>query len=50
MVLEAVAKMGYQGVEFAGYYGRTAGQLGNLLDQNGLKCCGSISGSKPPGR
>ncbi len=41
MVLEAVAKMGYQGVEFAGYYGRTAEQLKELLDQNGLKCCGS---------
>ncbi len=40
-VLEAVAEMGYQGVEFAGYYGHTAQQLRELLDQNGLKCCGS---------
>ncbi|NQT40113.1 MAG: sugar phosphate isomerase/epimerase [Planctomycetes bacterium] len=40
-VLEAVAKMGYQGVEFAGYYGRNAEQLRKLLDDNGLKCCGS---------
>jgi sugar phosphate isomerase/epimerase len=40
-VLEAVAKMGYAGVEFAGYYGRTADDLRKLLDQNGLKCCGT---------
>ena len=40
-VLEAVAKMGYQGVEFAGYYGRDAKQLRKLLDDNGLKCCGT---------
>ncbi len=40
-VLEAVAEMGYEGVEFAGYYDRTAGELRKLLDQNGLKCCGT---------
>ena len=40
-VLAAVGKMGYQGVEFAGYHGRTAAQLRKLLDQNGLKCCGT---------
>lgn len=40
-VLEAVAGMGYAGVEFAGYYGRTAEQLRELLDQSGLKCCGT---------
>lgn len=40
-VLEAVAKMGYQGVEFAGYYGRDAADLRKLLDANGLKCCGT---------
>ncbi len=40
-VLEAVAKMGYQGVEFAGYYDHTARQLRDLLDKNGLKCCGT---------
>jgi len=43
-VLEAVAKMGYQGVEFAGYYGRKAPDLRRLLDQNGLKCCGTHTG------
>jgi sugar phosphate isomerase/epimerase len=30
-VLQAVAKMGYQGVEFAGYYGRTAQELPQML-------------------
>jgi sugar phosphate isomerase/epimerase len=42
--LEAVGKMGYQGVEFAGYYGRTAEELRKLLDQNNLKCCGTHIG------
>lgn len=36
-----VAEMGYQGVEFAGYYDKTADQLKALLDKNGLKCAGS---------
>jgi sugar phosphate isomerase/epimerase len=40
-VVEAVAQMGYQGVEFAGYYDHTAAQLRKLLDANGLKCCGT---------
>jgi len=40
-VLEALAKMGYSGVEFAGYYGRTAPELRQLLDQNKLKCFGT---------
>ncbi len=42
--LKAVAKMGYQGVEFAGYYGRTAEELRKMLDENGLKCCGTHIG------
>src|SRR5437867_2457201 len=37
----AVAKMGYKGVEFAGYYGRDAKTLRKLLDDVGLKCCGT---------
>jgi sugar phosphate isomerase/epimerase len=37
----AVAKMGYQGVEFAGYYNYGAKQLRKILDDNGLKCCGT---------
>jgi len=43
-VLEAVGKMGYQGVEFAGYYGRSAEELREMLDANGLKCCGTHTG------
>jgi len=43
-VLKAVAKMGYQGVEFAGYHGRKAGELRKMLDDNGLKCCGTHTG------
>ena len=37
----AVAKMGYQGVEFAGYYNYKASDLRKMLDDNGLKCCGT---------
>ena len=37
----AVAKMGYKAVEFAGYYGRDARSLRKLLDDVGLKCCGT---------
>jgi sugar phosphate isomerase/epimerase len=40
-VLKAVAGMGYEGVEFAGYYGRTAQDLRAMLDDLGLKCCGT---------
>jgi len=36
--------MGYEGVEFAGYYGRSAEELRTLLDANGLKCCGTHIG------
>jgi len=39
--LEAVAKMGYEGVEFAGYYGRSAKELRKMLDDLGLKVAGS---------
>jgi sugar phosphate isomerase/epimerase len=40
-VLETVGKIGYKGVEFAGYYGRTASDLRKMLDDNGLVCCGT---------
>jgi sugar phosphate isomerase/epimerase len=40
-VVEAVAKMGYEGVEFAGYYGWQAPDIKKVLDDNGLKCCGA---------
>lgn len=43
-VIKAVAEMGYDGVEFAGYHGRTAAELRKLLDDHGLKCCGTHTG------
>jgi hypothetical protein len=39
--IQKVAKMGYKGVEFAGYYGRDAKTLRKLLDDTGLVCCGT---------
>lgn len=42
--LQAVAEMGYEGVEFAGYYGRTAPELRALLDRFGLKVAGTHAG------
>jgi sugar phosphate isomerase/epimerase len=44
--VEAIGKMGYRGVEFAGYYGWDAKpkELRQLLDANGLKCCGTHTG------
>ena len=43
-VLRSVAAMGYEGVEFAGYHGRSAAELRELLDDNGLSCCGTHLG------
>ncbi len=43
-VLQAVAKMGYQGVEFAGYYGKKDTDLRKMLDANELVCCGTHTG------
>ncbi|HTE17032.1 MAG TPA: sugar phosphate isomerase/epimerase [Armatimonadota bacterium] len=43
-VLKEVARMGYEGVEFAGYYGRSAPELRAMLDDLGLKCCGTHTG------
>src|SRR3990172_6467736 len=40
-VLEAVGQLGYQGVEFAGYYDRSAADLRKLFRSNGLECCGT---------
>ena len=39
--LEGIAKMGYDGVEFAGYYGKDIKDIRKMLDDNGLKCCGT---------
>jgi len=39
--LAKVAQMGYEGVEFAGYYGHNAKDIRKMLDDNGLVCCGT---------
>ena len=36
--LKAIAEMGYEYVEFAGYYGRTADEIKDILNKYGLKC------------
>lgn len=38
-MLESVAKMGYSFVESAGFFGRTAEQVKEALDKNGLALC-----------
>jgi len=42
--LAAIAKMGYDGVEFAGYYGKEIGDIRKMLDDTGLKCAGTHTG------
>jgi sugar phosphate isomerase/epimerase len=42
--VKKVAQLGYEGVEFAGYYDWTAKDLKRLLDDNGLECCGTHTG------
>lgn len=42
--LKKVAEMGYQGVEFAGYHDYSAVDLRKMLDDLGLKCCGTHIG------
>lgn len=39
--LAAVARIGYKGVEWAGYYGRDAKELRKMLDDVGLVTCGT---------
>lgn len=39
--LEAVATMGYEGVEFAGFYDRSSQEIKDLLDEFGLRVAGS---------
>lgn len=36
--LRAVAEMGYEYVEFAGYFGRSSEEIKKILDRYGLKC------------
>jgi len=43
-VLEAVARMGYEGVEFAGYYGHKPEAIRKMLDSNRLRCAGTHTG------
>jgi len=46
--LAAIKKIGYDGVEFAGYANKTAADLKKMLDDNGLKAAGShIQGGLP---
>ena len=42
--LEKVAKIGYQGVEFAGFFGAPASELKKVLDDLGIVPCGSHTG------
>ena len=44
--LKAIKEAGYEGVEFAGYYERSAQELKRLLDDHGLKCAGTHTGLK----
>jgi sugar phosphate isomerase/epimerase len=44
--LAAIAKMGYPGVEFAGYWNRSAVEIKKMLDDNGLVACGSHTPSE----
>ena len=39
--IAAIAKMGYAGVEFAGYWNRSATEIKKMLDDNGIVACGS---------
>lgn len=42
--LKGLKEMGYEGVDFAGYYGKKAEELKKMLDDAGLKCCGTHTG------
>ena len=39
--LKEVARIGYRGVEFAGFHGHKAGEIRKLLDEFGLETCGA---------
>jgi len=43
-VLKAIKAMDYDGVEFAGYYGIAPKEIRKMLDDTGLKCCGTHTG------
>lgn len=42
--IEKVAKIGYAGVEFAGYWGLSAKEVRKMIDDNGLITCGTHTG------
>lgn len=42
--IDAVARMGYNGVEFAGYYGFSAAEIRRRLNDHGLACEGTHAG------
>ncbi len=42
--LKAIKEMGYAGVEFAGYHGKNAKELKQMLGDNGLVACGTHTG------
>src|SRR5258708_22192687 len=39
--ISAISKIGYKGVEFAGYHGRSAADLRRILDDHNLVACGT---------
>ena len=43
-VLAEIKKLGYEGVEFASYYGHSAAELKSMLADNGLVACGTHIG------
>ncbi|MDR3111149.1 MAG: sugar phosphate isomerase/epimerase [Planctomycetaceae bacterium] len=42
--LKKIGEIGYDGVEFAGYYGKDAKEVRKYLDDAGLKCSGTHTG------
>ncbi|MDD4101965.1 MAG: sugar phosphate isomerase/epimerase [Kiritimatiellae bacterium] len=42
--LKSIKEIGYAGVEFAGYYGKSAKELRQILDDLGLLACGTHTG------
>lgn len=42
--LQGIKKIGYAGVEFAGYYGKSAKELHQMLADAGLQACGTHTG------
>ncbi len=45
--LKKVAEMGYEYVEFAGYFGKSAKEIKEILDRYGLKCISVHQGPAP---